>query len=66
LLPRHEFEKLANSIDGKIRSTAMTRWSQLVGLTIGQLNVRQSLPDIESCINSQHHLHYHLGNQSVS
>lgn len=28
LLPRHEFEKLANSIDGKVRSTAMTRWSQ--------------------------------------
>jgi transposase len=66
LLPRHEFEKLANSIDGKVRSTAMTRWSQFVALTIGQLNGRQSLRDIESCINSQQHLHYHLGNQSVS
>jgi Transposase DDE domain/Domain of unknown function (DUF4372) len=66
LLPRHEFEKLANSIDGKVRSTAMTRWSQFVALTIGQLNGRQSLRDIEGCINSQQHLHYHLGNQSVS
>lgn len=66
LLPRHEFEKLANSIDGKVRSTAMTRWSQFVALAIGQLNGRQSLRDIESCINSQQHLHYHLGNQSVS
>jgi Domain of unknown function (DUF4372) len=46
LLPRHEFEKLANRIDGKVRSTAMTRWSQFVALTIGQLNGRQSLRDI--------------------
>jgi transposase len=66
LLPRHEFEKLANSIDGKVRSTAMTRWSQFVALAVGQLNGRQSLRDIESCINTQQHLHYHLGAQTVS
>lgn len=66
LLPRHEFEKLANSIDGKVRSTALTRWSQFVALAVGQLNGRQSLRDIETCLSSQQHLHYHLGAQSVS
>lgn len=66
LLPRHEFEKLANSIDGKVRSTALTRWSQFVALAVGQLNGRQSLRDIEACLSSQQHLHYHLGAQSVS
>ena len=29
LLPRHEFEKLANTVDGKVRSTALSRWSSL-------------------------------------
>ncbi len=66
MLPRHEFEKLANTVDGKVRSTALSRWSQFVALTVGQLSGRQSLRDIESCLSTQHHLHYHLGTQSVS
>ena len=66
MLPRHEFEKLANAVDGKVRSTAMTRWSQFVALTVGQLNGRQSLRDIESCLSAQQHLNYHLGTKSVS
>ena len=66
LLPRHEFEKLANQVDGKVRSTALTRWSQFIALTVGQLNGRRSLRDIENCMNAQSHLHYHLGNQTVS
>ena len=65
-LPRHEFEKLANRIDGKVWSTALSRWCQFVALTVGQLNGRQSLRDIEVCLQSQRHLHYHLGNQLVS
>ena len=66
MIPRHEFEKLANTVDGKVRSTALSRWSQFVALTVGQLNGRQSLRDIESCLSSQQHLHYHLGTQTVS
>ena len=66
MLPRHEFEKLANTVDGKVRSTALSRWSQFVALTVGQLSGRQSLRDIESCLSTQRHLHYHLGAQAVS
>ena len=66
MIPRHEFEKLANTVDGKVRSTALSRWSQFVALTVGQLNGRQSLRDIESCLSTQRHLHYHLGTQAVS
>lgn len=66
MMPRHEFEKLANTVDGKVRSTALTRWSQFVALTVGQLSGRQSLRDIESCLSTQRHLHYHLGAQAVS
>jgi len=66
MIPRHEFEKLSNDVDGKVRSTALTRWSQFVALSVGQLNGRQSLRDIESCLSSQQHLNYHLGVQTVS
>jgi len=66
MIPRHEFEKLAYSVDGKVRSTALSRWSQFVALTVGQLNGRKSLRDIESCLSAQQHLNYHLGTQVVS
>ena len=61
LLPRHEFERLANCYDGKRRSDALSRWSQFVALTIGQLGGRRSLRDIESTIHSQGRHRYHLG-----
>jgi len=66
LMPRHEFEKLANHCDGQRRSTALSRWSQFIALSVGHLGGRQSLRDIESCLLSQQHLHYHLGCQAVS
>jgi hypothetical protein len=66
LLPRHEFEKLAYQCDGQRRSTALSRWSQFMALSVGHLGGRQSLRDIESCLTSQRHLHYHLGCQPVS
>jgi hypothetical protein len=66
MIPRHEFEKLANTVDGKVRATALSRWSQFVTLTVGQLTSLQSLRDIESCLLTQHHLHKHLGTQAVS
>lgn len=66
LLPRHEFEKQANRCDGKRRSDAMSRWSQFVALTIGQLGGRSSLRDIEATIQSQGRHRYHLGSQSIS
>lgn len=66
MIPRHQFEKLANTVDGKVRSSAMSRWSQFIALSVGQLNGRQSLRDIESCLSAQQHLNYHLGFQAVS
>jgi hypothetical protein len=66
MIPRHEFERLANTVDGKVRSSSMTRWSQFVALAVGQLNGRKSLRDIECCLSAQSHLSYHLGTQTVS
>ena len=45
LIPRHEIERLANTCDGKRRSDALSRWSQLVALFTGHLGNRRSLRD---------------------
>jgi putative transposase len=66
LLPRHEFEKQANLLDGQRRSDALSRWSQFVALSIGQLGGRCSLRDIEATVRSQGRHRYHLGSQSIS
>ena len=66
LVPRLEFERLANRYDGQRRSDALSRWSQFVALSIGQLAGRTSLRDIEATLRSKVRHFYHLGMQSVS
>ena len=66
LIPRHEFETLANKHDGHRRSDALSRWSQCVALTVGHLGGRASLRDIEATLLSQKHLQYHLGSQTIT
>jgi putative transposase len=66
MAPRLEFEKLGNQHDGRRRSDALTRWSQFVALSVGQLAGRTSLRDVESTLQSQSMHRYHLGSQSVS
>ena len=66
LVPRHEFSKLAKLHDGKRRRDAMSRWTQFIALATAQLAGRTSLRDIESTLDRQSHLHYHLGSTKVS
>jgi len=66
MLPRHEFERLANAHDGRRRSDALSRWSQFVALAVGQLGGRTSLRDIEATLKAQPRHRYHLGSQPIS
>jgi putative transposase len=66
LVPRLEFERLSNQHDGRRRSDALSRWSQFVALSVGQLAGRTSLRDIEATLRSKARHCYHLGLQSVS
>jgi Transposase DDE domain/Domain of unknown function (DUF4372) len=66
LVPRHEFDRLAEQHDGKRRQGSMNRWTQFVALSVGQLGGRSSLRDIESSLAAQPSHRYHLGSQSVS
>lgn len=65
-LSRHEIESLACASDGKRKSNAMNRFTQLVALMVGQLGGQRSLRDIESTVVAQSHLRYHLGIGAVS
>lgn len=66
MLPRHDFELLANTHDGRRRSDALSRWSQFVALSVGHLGGRTSLRDIEATFQTQSRHRYHLASQSVS
>ena len=66
LVPRHEFEVLANRHHcGRSFRTA-SRWSQFVTMAIAQLAGRNSLRDIVENISSQTHRLYHLGSARLS
>ena len=66
LIPRHEFESLANAHHtGRAFRTA-SRWSQFVTMAIGQLTGRQSLRDVVENISAQEHRLYHLGSAKLS
>ena len=66
LVPRHEFETLANRHHSGRAFRTASRWSQFVTLAIAQLTGRSSLRDIVENISSQAHRLYHLGSAKLS
>lgn len=61
LIPRHEFESLANTHHRGRSFRKASRWSQFVTLMIAQLSGRTSLRDIVQNMTAQMHRLYHLG-----
>ena len=61
LIPRHEFESLAQKHHQGQKLRKMTRWSQFVSLGLAQLAGRVSLRDVVSNIKVQAGKLYHLG-----
>ena len=61
LVPRHEFEGLAEKHRSGRMARSMTRWSQFVAMAMGQLAGRCSLRDIVSNLDAQSRKLYHLG-----
>jgi len=66
LVPRHEFETLANQHHEGRRLRKMTRWSQFVAMALAQLSGRNSLRDIVSSLSAHTAKLYHLGSTIVS
>ena len=66
LVPRHEFESLANKHHrGRMFRTA-SRWSQFVTMSLAQLTGRRSLRDVVENMSAQEHRLYHLGSAKLS
>ena len=66
LVPRHEFETLANQHHSGRSFRTASRWSQFVTLTMAQLSGRNSLRDIVENLSAQIHRLYHLGSTKIS
>ena len=66
LIPRHEFETLANKHHSGRSFRTASRWSQFVTMAMAQLSGRNSLRDIVENISAQAHRLYHLGSAKLS
>ncbi|KRW82292.1 hypothetical protein AQ621_11870 [Marinobacter sp. P4B1] len=66
LVPRHEFEVLANQHHAGRKLRKMTRRSQFVAMATAQLSGRSSLRDMVSNLSAQAAKLYHLGVALVS
>jgi len=66
LIPRHEFETLANQHHSGRTFRKASRWSQFVTMSMAQLSGRISLRDIVENLSAQSHRLYHLGSAKLS
>lgn len=66
LIPRHEFETLANQYHSGRAFRKASRWSQFVTMSMAQLSGRISLRDIVENLSAQSHRLYHLGSAKLS
>jgi len=66
LVSRHEFEADAKRHHRGQKLRKMSRWSQFVAMSLGQLAGRSSLRDIVSNLQVQGHKLYHVGVRPVS
>jgi len=66
LVPRHEFETLAEQHHSGRSFRTASRWSQFVTLMMAQLSGRNSLRDIIENVSAQAHRLYHLGSAILS
>lgn len=66
LVPRHDFEKLAQEHHQGQRLRKTSRWDQFTAMLMSQLTGRQSLRDIEANLRVQQRSLYHLGARAIS
>lgn len=60
-LPRYEFNKCVSRYRGNYRTRHFKCWDQYLSMIFAQLSYRESLRDIEACLNAQPNKLYHMG-----
>ncbi len=59
--PKYEFDKNVVKYRGNYRMRHFSCWDQFLSMSFAQLTYRNSLRDIEACLNAQPQKLYHLG-----
>ncbi len=60
-ISKYEFDKLVSKYKGNYKSRTFTCWDQILCMSFAQLTYRESLRDIEACLNAQPNKLYHMG-----
>ena len=60
-VPLYEFRKCVQRYSGNYKVRSFSCWSQFLCMAFAQLTYRESLRDIESCLNSMQKKLYHMG-----
>jgi hypothetical protein len=60
-LPKYEFLKIVTKYKGDYKSQTFKCWQQFLAMSFAQLTYRESLKDIEICLDAIGNKRYHLG-----
>lgn len=60
-VPKYEFDKRVDKYNGNYRTRIFSCWDQFLSMSFAQLSYRESLRDIEACLNAQPKKLYHMG-----
>ena len=60
-LPEYQFKKCVQRYNGNYKVRTFTCMDQFLSMSFAQLTYRESLRDIEACLNSQKNRLYHMG-----
>ena len=60
-IPKYNFDKCVRRYNGNYRTRNFRCWDQFLCMSFAQLSYRESLRDIEACLNAQPNKLYHMG-----
>ncbi|MBI3813990.1 MAG: DUF4372 domain-containing protein [Nitrospinae bacterium] len=60
-LPQYDFNKCVTRYKGDYKVQSFSCWDQFLCMSFAQLTSRESLRDIETCLNSHRQKLYHIG-----
>ena len=63
-IPKYEFDKLVEKYKGNYKAQEFSCWEQYICMAFAQLTGRESLRDIETCLNTVSSKLYHCGIKS--
>jgi len=58
-VPHYHFHRIVKRYKGNYKVSSFTCWDQFLCIAFAQLTYRESLRDIEACLNSRPNLPYH-------